>query len=86
MGKHEKLLEKLTAKPATRDFKWDELVKLLNGLGFEQIKGSGSRRKFYHAETKTVISLHEPHPENVLKLYQVKIVVNKLKEMGIVAE
>lgn len=86
MVKQEKLLEKLTAKPAPRDFRWGELVKLLNWLGFEQIKGSGSRRKFYHAETKTLISIHEPHPENVLKLYQIKIVVNKLKEMGIVIE
>ena len=84
MSQQEKLLAKLTAKPVPRDYKWNELCKLLNGLGFDQLTGKGSRRKFYHAGTKTLIIIHEPHPQNVLKPYQVKDVVNKLKEMGTV--
>lgn len=83
MSQQEKLLAKLTARPEPRDFKWSELVKLLNGYGFKEIKGKGSRRKFYHSETNTLINIHEPHPRKTLKPYQVKNIVTKLKEIGI---
>jgi len=86
MSQQEKLLAKLTTKPEPRDFKWSELATLLGGLGFELVKGKGSRRKFYHVGKKTLINMHEPHPQNVLKSYQVREVVKKLKEMGLVIE
>lgn len=86
MSKQDKLLDKLLRKPEPRDFTWNELVKLLNGFGFEQVKGKGSRRKFFHSDSKTLISIHEPHPQNELKPYQVREVVKKLKEMGVVIE
>lgn len=86
MSKQDKLFDKLLRKPEPRDFTWNELIKLLNGFGFEQVKGKGSRRKFYHPESKTLISIHEPHPQNELKPYQVRDVVKKLKEMGVVIE
>ncbi len=89
MTQQQKLLAKLATKPSPRDFKWNELVKLLNSLGFnslgfKQIKGKGSRRKFYHTEFEKLIIIHEPHPGNVLKLYQVNEVVENLKEIGII--
>lgn len=79
MGKIEKLIEKLKQKP--KDFTWDEMIKVLKHFGFEQIsqgKTNGSRRKFVN-EKKQIISLHEPHPKNVLKSYQLAIIIDYLK-------
>lgn len=45
-----------------------------------ETKGSGSRRKFVHRETKVTISLHEPHPANILKAYQIRDVLLHLKQ------
>ncbi|MDR6966280.1 putative RNA binding protein YcfA (HicA-like mRNA interferase family) [Flavobacterium arsenatis] len=78
MSKVEKLIEKLKARP--KDFTWDEMLKVLKHFGFEQMaqgKTGGSRRKFVNSE-KQVISLHEPHPQKVLKLYQLDIIIDFL--------
>ena len=51
MSKVEKLIEKLKSKP--KDFTWDEMIKVLNYFGFEQMaqgKTGGSRRKFVNKE------------------------------------
>lgn len=80
MSRHEKLLARLLSKP--KDFTWDELKSLLTRYGYEMSNGNGSRRKFFHSETKTVISLHEPHPQNIIKAYVIIDVINKLKESG----
>ncbi|KQT11028.1 hypothetical protein ASG30_09570 [Ramlibacter sp. Leaf400] len=42
--------------------RWDDLKGALESLGFELLKGSGSRRKFFHEGKNVLISLHEPHP------------------------
>jgi hypothetical protein len=77
MSKHQKLIEKLlTAKT----FKWSELVKLLKGLGFDQIEGDGSRVKFIKSEQ--IINLHKPHPQSEMKAYAVRQVRESLTEWG----
>ncbi|WP_370088214.1 type II toxin-antitoxin system HicA family toxin [Ekhidna sp.] len=84
MSKHEKLLRKLKSYP--KDFTWNELVTLLSGFGFEEFnkgKTSGSRRRFVN-ENQKIISLHKPHPGNELKTYMIKIVLNILKEEGLI--
>ena len=78
MSKVEKLIEKLKSKP--KDFTWDEMIKVLNCFGFEQMaqgKTGGSRRKFIN-ENKQIISLHEPHPQKVLKGYQLDLIIEHL--------
>ena len=56
--------------------KKDKLLKtLLNYLGFnEDNKGktSGSRVMFFDVNSNEVIRLHKPHPNNILKEYQLK--------------
>ena len=82
MAQIEKLLKKLLSKPS--DFTWDELVKILGHFGYEEMKKGktgGSRRKFANKDNH-IISLHKPHPSNILKHYQVKDVVDVLKERG----
>ncbi len=81
MGQHKKLLERLRSRP--KDFRWEQLKTLLSGFGYEEQKGSGSRRKFVNARTGVSISLHQPHPENELKSYQVKDVLDHLRQEGL---
>lgn len=76
MSQLDKLRIRLCAKP--KDFTWDELVKLLAAYGFEELtkgKMAGSRRQFYNATTQVAISLHKPHPGNILKEYQLKEII-----------
>lgn len=82
MSKYEKLLKRLLSKP--RDFTYLEAKNLLNSLGFyEDTKGktSGSRVAFLNAENRK-IDLHKPHPNNILKSYQVNNLIKILKEIG----
>jgi predicted RNA binding protein YcfA (HicA-like mRNA interferase family) len=81
MSKLEKLKARLKSKP--KDFEYKELKTLLEQLGFEEIAGSGSRRKFTK-EGYIAISLHEPHPTGILKAYQVKQIVEYLENNGLI--
>lgn len=85
MSKIEKEIERLKSKP--KDFTYDEAKKILNNLGFfEDNKGktSGSRVVFENFNLNKKIELHKPHPKNILKEYQVKNILNVLKEGGII--
>ena len=79
MSKFDKLTTRLLSVPA--DFTWDELLKLLRALGYDELaagKTGGSRRAFSNATTSAIIRLHKPHPGNVLKQYQLKQVIQQL--------
>ncbi|WP_236869776.1 type II toxin-antitoxin system HicA family toxin [Candidatus Bandiella numerosa] len=81
MSKKEKLLTRFLQIP--RDFSWDELCAVLLMLGFEEMiksKTGGSRRKFYHTKVGIIINLHKPHPGNIVKLYALRQVIEKLKD------
>lgn len=81
MSRIEKEIERLKSKP--KDFTYDEAKKILNNFGFiENNKGktSGSRVKFINNQNM-IIELHKPHPNNILKPYQINILVNKLNKM-----
>lgn len=56
MSKRKKLIDKL--KGSHGAFTWDELVNLLNALGYEKLEGSGSRVKFIKDDIS--INLHRP--------------------------
>ena len=82
MAQIDKLLNKLLSKPT--DFTWEELVKILAHFGYYEMKKGktgGSRRRFAD-DQKHMINLHKPHPGNILKHYQIKDVVDALKERG----
>lgn len=66
MSKRDKLRARLDCLP--KDFTWDELVTLMGHYDFKAINGSGSRRKFVNGE-KRIVSLHCPHPGNIVKEY-----------------
>lgn len=74
MSTIQKLIDRFKERP--KDFSWDELARLLNHFGYEEISGSGSRRKFIHDHRQPII-LHQPHPGKTLKIYQ----MNQLHEV-----
>ena len=79
MSKIEKLIERLCSRP--KDFTWEEMIKVLKHYNYEAMpkgKTGGSRRKFANKD-KAIISLHEPHPQHILKSYQLDIIIEHLK-------
>ena len=82
MTRSDKLLQRLLTVP--RDFTWDELTKILQHYGFNELKKGktgGSRRKFVD-DGKNLIILHKPHPGNIVKEYVIRQVIVQLKEKG----
>ncbi|BCG46466.1 hypothetical protein GEOBRER4_n1262 [Citrifermentans bremense] len=80
MSRYEKLLKRLKAKP--KDFTWSEATSLLQHFEFELLKGDGSRRKFYHKAKKVLITVHKPHPGNILKEYVIDLIITGLEDGG----
>jgi hypothetical protein len=84
MSRRDKLIARLKGRP--KDFTWDELVRLLEGLGYAEAragKTGGSRRRFVHA-IAPIITLHKPHPGNVVKMYVVDELLRVLGEEGLI--
>ncbi len=80
MSKKEKLIARLLKKP--KDFTFDELIVLLGYFGYAQVsigKTSGSRVAFSNGSSE-YIRLHKPHPNKILKSYQVADVISALEE------
>ena len=84
MSKHQKALEKLCAIPPAADIKWLELKGVLEHLGYEMLKNSGSRRKFYHPVKKALIICHQPHPSPSVDKGCISDVVEHLKANGFI--
>lgn len=83
MSRFEKLLNRFLSKP--NDFTYDELTRLLAGLGYEKAstgKTSGSRVAFVNPATRHIIKLHRPHPKPVLKRYQLDDIEETRRNKG----
>ena len=80
MSKKDKLLLKFLENPPKKDLTFKELNTLLTYLGFIKIEGAGSTVKFYNKDKDLLINLHKPHPSDILKVYLIKQIQNKLKE------
>jgi predicted RNA binding protein YcfA (HicA-like mRNA interferase family) len=76
MSRFQKAIERLRSQP--KDFNWRELQTIMIHLGYHQVRGSGSRRKFVHETHAAPLVLHQPHPDGILKRYAVKEVINHL--------
>ena len=76
MGRRDKLIAKFL--DGERAVTWNEIVTLLKSFGYKEIKGDGSRVKFDNGNPNHTINLHRPHPDNQVKRYAVKLVVDKL--------
>lgn len=72
MSRKQKLLDRFLSMPT--DFHFDELVRLLKHFGYCEVrkgKTSGSRVKFVNKDGVPII-LHKPHPDGILKNYQIR--------------
>ncbi|WP_295672232.1 type II toxin-antitoxin system HicA family toxin [uncultured Mucilaginibacter sp.] len=82
MSRQEKSVSRLLSVP--KDFTWEELIKVLTLFGYQELKGGktgGSRRRFAD-EKKNIITLHKPHPANIVKGYAIHEVILELKAKG----
>jgi hypothetical protein len=86
MTKRLKLQERLLRKP--KDFTWNELVTLMKGFDYEinnKGKTSGSAVIFESENSESTLYLHKPHPQEILKRWQVEKVIDFLvNEVGVV--
>lgn len=82
MSRQEKLISRLLSIP--KDLTWEELSKVLAFYGYEEFTGGktgGSRRRFVDSN-KNIITLHKPHPANIVKQYAIREVISHLKANG----
>lgn len=83
MPKKKDLLEKLCRKPSPKNFTTKELDSLMAKCNCEKFSGGrGSGIGFVHIETKRVLQFDQPHPGNELYRYQIKKIIQFLKEIG----
>ena len=80
MSKLEKLIIRLLSFP--KDFKYQELKTILLSFGYKEILGSGSRICFQKETHK--IKLHKPHPGNILKRYQLDLIIDEPKKQDLI--
>jgi hypothetical protein len=85
MSKDQKRKDRLTKSPPPNDFRWEELVAVMNDLGFVyDSSGGGSHGHFVlRTDKDKTISTYRPHPSGIMYANQIKEVVKKLKEWGI---
>ena len=82
MPSKDKLLAKLFQKKLPRNFTKQDLNALMSQCGC--LKGQGGRGsgiRFYHESTGRILAFDEPHPENELYPYQVKLTRQFLKDI-----
>jgi hypothetical protein len=85
VSKAEKLLQRFLSK--AKDFKFDELKKLLENFGYKEAKTgktSGARVAFINHQTKSIIRLHKPYPTPVLKRYQLDDAEEALRKTEVI--
>lgn len=84
MGQKEKLIAKL--KTAPRNFTFNDAETLLAYFTYHRSnkgKTSGSRVMFVSDKYKTKIIMHKPHPRKELLEYQVKQLIEHLRQEGL---
>ena len=84
MSQKDKLLGRLLA--LSRNFTYDELETLLGYYMFRpdnKGKTSGSRVLFIREGSTVKITMHKPHPQKELKVYQMKQVISLLEQEGL---
>jgi len=83
LSKIEKTIKRLKRLPA--DFTYNEMETLLRNVGFDLYnKGKSSGSRIMFKKDEVVILLHKPHPQNELKRYQLKQVLEILEKENLI--
>ena len=83
MSRRDKLLERFLSR--SKDITFNETATLMRHYGYYIASGGktgGSRVSFTDGKGD-YIRLHKPHPDNILKLYQVDDIITALSERGL---
>ena len=80
MSRTEKLILRLLSQP--KEFTYSEMRTILNSFGYLEEQGAGSRVCF-RSQTHR-IKLHKPHPGNILKRYQLGLIIEELRKEGLI--
>ena len=72
----------LSAMFTSRTVRFDDVVTLLTGLGFEYDGSAEGSRVHFEADDGDFLDLHRPHPGNELKRYQLAKVRAFLERQG----
>lgn len=85
MAKFAKLKQRFLSDP--KDFTWDELVRLMQGLGFSlDQSGGGSHCRFVlKSDASIIVNAFRPHPDGTLRRYQIREIRNYLQERGLIS-
>ena len=84
MSRKEKMIRRLLSVPS--DYTFSELTALLQQSGFslsEKGRTSGSRVMFV-SDVHGRIMLHKPHPNGILKTYQINSIIEYLGKEGLI--
>lgn len=84
MSKKEKLLEKALSKPAS--LKFDELCALAEAYGFVFSRSRGSHRMYKSPAGYPRIMNFQQRPDGGAKPYQVRELLDALREMELIDE
>lgn len=85
MSTKEKLIKRFMALP--KDFTFDEMIRLFAAFGFEVYnKGgtSGSRLALINRDKDLSYNMHRPHPDNAIKMYVMRQVMEFMVENGLI--
>ena len=82
MSRKEKMFDRLKTKP--RDMTFDEAKTMLESCGYilkATGKTGGSRVCF--VKGNKIFRMHKPHPNKILLVYQVKEIIDELRQEGL---
>ncbi len=85
MSTRDKLIKRFSAMP--KDFTFDEMMRLFAAFGFEvDNKGgtSGSRLALINSERGLSYNMHRPHPDNAIKMYVMRQVMEFMVGNGLI--
>lgn len=82
MTTRDKLISRFRNKPA--DFTYSELARLLSFFGYVEMQGTGSRVLFINRSSNCKIKLHKPHPGKILRRYQLDLIEQELRGLGLI--
>ncbi|MCL1806695.1 MAG: type II toxin-antitoxin system HicA family toxin [Oscillospiraceae bacterium] len=82
MSQQDKMIARLKTKP--KDYTFDEAKRLLESCGYNMAKtGKTGGSRVCFIKEKKVFRMHKPHPKNELLCYQVKELIDELRQEGL---
>jgi len=82
MSKKEKRLLRLFSVPPPTNFRWEELIAIMDAANFTYDCHGGSHYMFEHASGCYRFRMSKTHPSGILRLYQIDDAKEALQRVG----